>query len=289
MANPLEIRRRIRSVENTRQITRAMQLVAASRMVRAQNAVAAARPYADEIAGVMRRLVDASSEEELPSLLRPRPIERTAFVVITTNRGLCGALNSNTMRLAVGRIEGAQTYAEVSLIVIGRKGQRGLDDLVPVLAAFTEMPDRPSLGHIRPIARMVMDGYQSGEFDEVQLVYPTFVNTLVQRPTAVRLLPLVVPEAREALTPGMDVIYEPDPSSVLGALAPRFVESALFRSVLELVASEQSARMVAMRNATDNAIELVGTLRLAYNKERQARITGEILAIAAAANALVEQ
>jgi F-type H+-transporting ATPase subunit gamma len=289
MANPLEIRRRIRSVENTRQITRAMQLVAASRMARAQSAVAAARPYADEIAEVMRRLVGASGVERLPSLLVSRPIERTVLLVVTTNRGFCGGLNTNTLRLAVERIEGARTYADVSAIVLGRKGLTGLRNLVPIRAAFTELPDRPSLEHVRPIARMVIEGYETGEFDEVQLVYPTFVNTLVQRPTTTRLLPVVVPEAREAHAPGTGVIYEPDAVRVLGELAPRFVESVLFRSVLELAASEQSARMVAMRNATDNATELIGTLRLAYNKERQTRITGEILDIAAAANALAEQ
>jgi F-type H+-transporting ATPase subunit gamma len=289
MANPLELRRRIRSVDNTRQITRAMQLVAASRMRRAQEAVEAARPYDEAIVGMIRRLVEASSSEQLPALLRPRPIKRTAFVVLTTNRGLAGPLNTNTVRHALENITTAQTYAEVSVIVVGRKGDIALRNVTPVLAAFTAVSDRPKVEDILPLAQLVTDGFEAGEFDEVQLVYPQFINTLIQRPTAVRLLPVVVPEDAEARRVEREVIFEPEPESVLSALLPRFVETVLYQALLELTASEHSARMVAMRNATENASELIEALRLAYNKLRQSRITSEIIDIAAGASALAEQ
>ncbi len=286
MPSPLELRQRIRSVRNTRQITRAMQLVAASRMRRAQEAVEAARPYADEISRMIRRLAEASSPETLPAVLRPRPVTRVAYVVLTTNRGLVGPLNTNMVRLGLERIADAAT--EVSVIVIGRKGQASLQRTVPLAAAFTDIADRPTVEDVLPIARLVIDGYERGEFDEAQLVYPAFVNTLIQRPTAVRLLPVVLPEETDVLAADADVIYEPSPAAVLDAILPRFIETVLYRAVLELSASEQSARMVAMRNATDNATELIESLSLAYNKLRQARITNEIIDISAGANALAE-
>ena len=287
MANPLELRRRIRSVENTRQITRAMQLVAASRMRRAQDAADAARPYAREVLDMMHQLVAATGDDLLPPLLRPRPVERSAYVVMTTNRGLCGALNTNVVRRAMEDIEPVRASAEVSVIVIGRRGRTALARLVPMLAAFTDISDRPTSADIVPIARMVIDGYLAGDFDEVQLVYPEFVNTLTQRPTSVRLLPVVLPEDAEPRD--ADVIFEPDPASVLEALVPRYIETELYQSLLELTASEQSARMVAMRAATENASELIDALGLTYNKLRQAKITSEIIDIASGANALAQR
>ena len=287
MANPLELRRRIRSVENTRQITRAMQLVAASRMRRAQEAADAARPYAREVLEMMHQLVAATGDDLLPPLLRARPVERSAYVVMTTNRGLCGALNSNVIRRAMEEIEPVRASAEVSVIVIGRRGRIALARLVPMLAAFTDISDRPTSADIVPIARMVIDGYLAGDFDEVQLVYPEFVNTLTQRPTAVRLLPVVLPEDTDPRD--ADVIFEPDPASVLEALVPRYIETELYQSLLELTASEQSARMVAMRAATENASELIDALGLTYNKLRQAKITSEIIDIASGANALAQR
>ena len=287
MANPLELRRRIRSVENTRQITRAMQLVAASRMRRAQDAADAARPYAQEVLGLMQQLVAATGDDLLPPLLRARPVKHSAYVVMTTNRGLCGALNTNVVRQAMEDIEESRASAEVSLIVIGRRGRTSMARLVPMLAAFTDISDRPTAADITPIARLVMDGYLAGDFDEVQVVYPEFVNTLTQRPTAVRLLPVVLPENADPRD--ADVIFEPDPASVLEALVPRFIETELYQSLIELTASEQSARMVAMRAATENASELIDALGLTYNKLRQAKITSEIIDIASGANALAQR
>ncbi|MBM4437507.1 MAG: ATP synthase F1 subunit gamma [Actinobacteria bacterium] len=288
MASALEIRRRIRSVHNTRQITRAMQLVAASRMRRAQEAVRAARPYADCITAMLQRLSEVSDPEQLPPLLRPRPIEKTAYVVMTTNRGLCGALNSNTARLAADRLSVARSYAEVSLIIVGKKGHAALRGLAQLKASFVDIADRPSIEDIAPVGRLLVEDFEQGTYDEVQLVYPRFVNTLMQEATAIRLLPVAVPEAAAARSVRVQFLYEPDPVTVLGAMIPRFIETVLYRVMLELAASEQSARMVAMRNATDNATEVIRTLQLAYNKERQAGITREILDIAAGANALAE-
>ena len=287
MANPLELRRRIRSVENTRQITRAMQLVAASRMRRAQDAADAARPYAQEVLGLMQQLVAATGDDLLPPMLRARPVKHSAYVVMTTNRGLCGALNTNTVRQAMDDIEESRASAEVSVVVIGRRGRVALARLVPMIAAFTDITDRPTAADIIPIARMVMDGYLAGDFDEVQIVYPEFVNTLTQRPKSLRLLPVVLPE--ESDPRDADVIFEPDPASVLEALVPRFIETVLYETLLELTASEHSARMVAMRAATENASELIDALGLTYNKLRQAKITSEIIDIASGANALAQR
>ncbi|MCY3956942.1 MAG: ATP synthase F1 subunit gamma [Chloroflexi bacterium] len=287
MASPLELRRRIRSVDNTRQITRAMQLVAASRMRRAQEAVQAARPYATHISGMIERLVLATGNDRLPPILQPRPIERTAFLVLTTNRGLAGPLNTNIVRTAVSEIDATSDAIEISVVVVGKKGHLALRGLYTLSAVFTDISDQPSVLDIAPVTQLLVDGYERGDFDEVRMVYPEFVNILTQQPRVVRLFPVVLPEvqqdAREA-----DIIFEPDPASVLEALIPRFVEMTVYRAMLELAASEQSARMVAMRAATENATELIEGLRLAYNKLRQARITSEIIDIASGANALAD-
>ena len=287
MANPLELRRRIRSVDNTRQITRAMQLVAASRMRRAQEAVQAARPYATHIAGMIERLVLATGNDRLPALLQPRPIKRTAFLVLTTNRGLAGPLNTNIVRAVVNEAEATSDAVEISVVVVGRKGHLALRGLYTLAAVFTEISDRPNVAEITPLARLLIDGYEQGEFDEVRMVYPEFINILTQQPRVVRLFPVVMPETHQKARE-TDIIFEPDPSTVLEALIPRFVEMTVYRAMLELAASEQSARMVAMRAATENATEIIEGLRLAYNKLRQSRITSEIIDIAAGANALAD-
>ena len=287
MASPLELRRRIRSVDNTRQITRAMQLVAASRMRRAQEAVQAARPYATHISGMIERLVLATGNDRLPPILQPRLIERTAFLVLTTNRGLAGPLNTNIVRTTVNEIEAASDAVEISVVVVGKKGHLALRGLYTLSAVFSDISDQPSVNDIAPVTQLLVDGYERGDFDEVRMVYPEFVNILTQQPRVVRLFPVVLPEvqqdAREA-----DIIFEPDPASVLQALIPRVVEMTVYRAMLELAASEQSARMVAMRAATENATELIEGLRLAYNKLRQSRITSEIIDIASGANALAD-
>ncbi len=264
-----------------------MQLVAASRMRRAQEAVQAARPYATHIAGMIERLVLATGNDRLPALLQPRPIKRTAFLVLTTNRGLAGPLNTNIVRAVVNEAEATSDAVEISVVVVGRKGHLALRGLYTLAAVFTEISDRPNVAEITPLARLLIDGYEQGEFDEVRMVYPEFINILTQQPRVVRLFPVVMPETHQKARE-TDIIFEPDPSTVLEALIPRFVEMTVYRAMLELAASEQSARMVAMRAATENATEIIEGLRLAYNKLRQSRITSEIIDIAAGANALAD-
>ena len=287
MPNPLELRRRIRSVDNTRQITRAMQLVAASRMRRAQEAVESARPYAQHMTEVVHRLVRASGSDSLPPLFRPRPIERTAFVVMTTNRGLAGPLNTNIVRAAVSEIAEIGDADKISLLVVGRKGQAALAGSYKIDAAFNEISDQPTLTDVVPVVKAVAAGYRTGEFDEVRVIYPEFVNTLIQRPSSIRALPVLLSDEHQQARE-LNMILEPDASTVLEAIVPKYVEMTLYRALLELVASEQSARMVAMRAATENATEIIEGLRRAYNKLRQARITNEIIDIASGANALAD-
>lgn len=286
MPNPLELRTRIKSVDNTRQITRAMQLVAASRMRRAQEAVESSRPYSRHMTDVVHRLVQAYGSESLPPLLRPRPIKRTAIVVMTTNRGLAGPLNTNIVRAAISEID-ELGGDRISLMVVGRKGQAALASSHNIQMVFNEMSDQPTRADVAPIVQAVTAGYREGDFDEVRVVYPEFVNTLTQRPSSSRVMPVLLAgeqqQARE-----LDMILEPDASTVLEAIVPKYVEMTFYRALLELAASEQSARMVAMRAATENATELIESLRRAYNKLRQARITSEIIDIASGAKALAD-
>jgi F-type H+-transporting ATPase subunit gamma len=294
MASLRDIRRRIRSVKNTAQITRAMQMVAASRMRRAQQHVLAARPYAESMRSLISELALAPSSADVqhPLLVR-RPVDTVGVIILTSDRGLCGALNTNVIRratqliLEVGerRQEVNPALAqEVEVITIGRKGQdfmarRGQK----LLATFTQLGDQPAYMDLIGIARAVMDSYMTGVMDECWLVYPTFVNTLVQRPVVEELLPI---QPSERVAKPLDYIYEPDPAEILGDLLPRYVEVSIYQAVLETIASEHSARMIAMRNATENANDLVQSLTLSYNKARQAAITREVIEIAAAAEAM---
>jgi|SRR5581483_10277562 len=309
MATAREIRRRIASIGNIQQITRAMELIAVTRLRRAQQRVLASRPYADKMRQVLGDLVErvslgagdlAEQEGKLPEqeglhpLLERRPVARTAVLLLTTDRGLCGALNTNTVRTALQYVYGQQNQGRtVDLVVVGRKGVQALRRLpVSVIAQFTQLGDYPNLTRVTPIARVVMDGFIGRQFDEVVLVYPRFVSTLRQEPTVVPLLPIQPPaRATGAGERGprqheVDYIYEPSPREVLAALLPRFVEVQVYQSVLEMIASEFSAKMVAMRNATDNAGELLNDLRLGYNKARQATITREIIEVSSGAAAL---
>jgi F-type H+-transporting ATPase subunit gamma len=286
---PREIRRRIRSIKNTAQITRAMEMVAASKMRRAQQAVLAARPYADRIRAMLGDLAAMTSPaEEVRAfpLLQRRPVKRIQLILVTSDRGLAGALNTNVIRRAVDFItrERSEPIEHFDIVAIGRKGR---DFLVrygwPMIAEFTRITDRPSVEAIRPIVELATQDFISGRVDAVFVVYTHFINTLRQEPRVFQLLPIEPPEESGAIS---DYIFEPDPATVLEALLPRFLEMQLYRILLEASASEHSARMVAMRNATQNALDLVAELTLTYNKARQAQITREVSEIAAGANAL---
>jgi len=271
-------------VQNTAKITRAMEMIAASKMRRTQERSLAGRPCSEK----MRQIVaDLAALPEvsgaLHALLLRRPVTRIAIVHITPDRGLCGGLNTSLNRLTANFM--LEQTVPVTLINVGRKGldfmRRSGRDIV---AEFTQLGDRPSLLDTLPISRVVIDDYSSGAVDLVYLAYARFVSTMIQTPVLQPLLP--VEPAGIPQTENVGYIYEPSPDVVLAALLPRFVEMQVYHAILESIASEQSARMVAMRNATDNAGELIDDLTLLYNKARQESITKEILDIAGGAAAL---
>lgn len=275
MPSVRDIRRRIRSVENTGKVTNAMSLIAASKMRRAQLAVTDGRPYAEKIHEVIATLAAQPTDDEtVHPLLERRPVNTVGMVVITPDRGLAGGMHANINRQVARFILGSD--ATVRSIVVGRKGR---DFLVrytdTVQAVFTDLSDRVSLADTTAISRLVIDGYTEGQFDEVHLAYMRFVSTVQQEPIIERILP-VEPAALESAQ-RVGYIYEPDPTTVLSALLPQFVEMQVYHAILESIASEQSARMVAMRNATDNANQLASDLTLVMNKLRQDSITNELL------------
>jgi F-type H+-transporting ATPase subunit gamma len=297
MPSTREVRRRIRSVKNMAQITKAMQMVASSKMRRAQDRVQEARPYSDQIRALVSRLANATGEDlgEGVALLKKRPVRTIGIIVVTPDRGLCGALPSNINRRAAltAREESAELAqhgqnAGVDFIAVGRKGR----DFVirtqqNMIAEFVNYGDKPSLADARAIAQVAVDAFQKGEVDVVYLVYPQFVNTVTQRPISVQLLPVQPPESSEEdKQKSIEYIYEPDARSIFEALLPRYVDVLVYQSLLETIASFYSAQMVAMKNATDNAKELTQDLTLAYNKARQAAITTQILEVVAGAGAL---
>jgi F-type H+-transporting ATPase subunit gamma len=285
-----EIRGRIGSIRNISQITRAMELVAASRMKRAQDAILAARPYAEELHDALARVTAALGEEVDPLLAR-RPLRRVGLIVMTTDRGLAGALDANTVRAALRYVasEAAGKNVEVEAITVGRKGRDQIRRAgIPIAAHFPRLGDRPSFSDVTPIARLVTEDYLAEKYDQIAIVYPRFVSTLSQRPEVLTILPVQLPSelsAEDAAT-NDEYLFEPSPEAVLGRLLPHYVAIDMYRAVLESNASEQSARMIAMRNATDNAGELMDDLTLVYNKTRQATITREMIEIASGAEAL---
>ncbi len=276
MPSVRDIRRRIRSVENTGKVTNAMSLIAASKMRRAQMAVTEGRPYAEKIREVIAELAaqPAGDDDVAHPLLQVRPVNRATMVVITPDRGLAGGMHATINRRVAQFI--LDSPATVRSIVVGRKGR---DFMVrytdTVQAVFTDLGDQVALADTTAISRLVIDGYTAGETDEVYLAYMRFVSTMQQEPVVERVLPVEPAELDNAQRVGY--IYEPDAATVLSALLPQFVEMQVYHAVLESIASEQSARMVAMRNATDNANQLASDLTLVMNKLRQDGITNELL------------
>jgi len=284
MANIRLIGRRIRGVQSTSKITRAMEMIATSKMRRAQEAGLAGRPYDEKIQQVIADLAAIQTGEALHPLLQRREVSKIAIVHITPDRGLCGGLNANINRRTAAFI--LEQSIPVSIVAVGRKGidfmRRHARE---IRAEFTRLGDRPELFDTLPISRVVIDDYTNGLVDMVYLVYARFVSTMTQTPVIEQILP-IEPAVLPALE-NVDYIYEPSSVAVLGELLPRFVEMQVYHAILESIASEQSARMVAMRNATDNANELIEDLTLMYNKARQEAITKELLDIAGGAEAVV--
>jgi F-type H+-transporting ATPase subunit gamma len=283
MATTREIRRHIRSIKNISQVTRAMEMVSASKMMRAQSQVISARPYADKTWEILTHLACLPTSGQLHPLLEQRPIRRVGLVVLTSDRGLCGGLNNNVIRLATQFILGQEN--PVRVVAAGKTGRDALARLnVDIIAEFTKLPDPPSYVDVTPIARVTMDDFVGGEVDRVHVAFNRFVNTLTQESTFRTLLPLTSECGVEEV--GREYIYEPDPDTLLDELLPRFTEDQIYQMVLESLASEHSARMVAMRNANENANEMIADLTFTFNQVRQTAITREMLEIAAGAAAL---
>ena len=276
MPSVRDMRRRIHSVQNTGKVTNAMSLIAASKMRRAQQAVTQGRPFAEKIQEIITHLAAQPGDDEgtVHPLLQVRPVQRVGILVISPDRGLCGGMHANLNRV-VGQFMLEQTVP-ITAIVAGRKSR---DFMVrsgqEVKAVFTELPDRPVLADTIAISHLVIDSYSEGEVDEVHLAFTRFASTLSQVPVIEKLLPV----APASLTGSEKVgyIYEPDSLAVLGSLLPRYVEMEVFHALLESNASEQSSRMVAMRNATENANELMNDMTLVMNRIRQDGITNELL------------
>ena len=282
-----KLRGRIRSVGNTAKVTRAMELVSASKMRRAQQRALAARPYAELMRGVLARLsgyAATADSETLHPLLRERRVQRFALVHVTADRGLAGGLNSNMNRRGASlALEHQPGVDEVSVVAVGRKGRDFFRRSgFPLLAEFSAMGDRPGQADVLPIARIVMEDYVAERLDQVYIGYQRFVSTGVQRPTVRRLLP-VRPEEGDAeggaARLARQFLFEPSPQALLETLLPRYIEMQILEALLDSVASEHSARMVAMHQATEAAQEMVSELTLTYNKARQDQITSELLDI----------
>jgi F-type H+-transporting ATPase subunit gamma len=294
-----EIRRRIRSVKSIAQVTRAMQMVAASKMRRAQEQVLATRPYSEKAWQILSNLATQRGVDETvhPLLQVREEIETVGMVLITADKGLCGSYNHNMVQQAWQFIQ--DLSSPVQLVTVGKRGRDVMWRLgQTIVAEFSDLPPTPGLLDITPIAHTSIDGFVSGQFDAVYLAHTDFINTLTQRPAIWQLLPIrplqlgvsPVSEHRGDLRGSgtVEYIYEPDPLTILNTVLPRFTELQIYQAVLEAVASEHSARMVAMRNATENANELVADLTLTYNRARQEAITEEMLDIVGGAEALAK-
>ena len=280
MASQREIRRRIAAVKNIKQITRAMQFVAASKLKRAQDATLSARPYSQKIDELIADLAVVIGPDDHPLLAR-RDEGKRLIVLITSDRGLAGPFNTNTIRFAAQEI--TTHSGDLAVVTVGRKGRDAMRRArVPMEAHFEGFGDRPTFADVLPLARLITDDFLAGTYARVDVIFSQFVSTLTQRPSLDRLLPIEPAEDTEGI-PGNQFIFEPNPGAVLEQLLPRYIAARLFQAVLENKASEESSRMVAMRNATDNAEDLIQDYTLAYNKVRQANITREMIEIASGA------
>jgi len=296
LANLRDLRTRIASVQNTQKITKAQELVSAAKMRRALRAMEASRPYSEGIARMLSRLASRKLDATHP-FLEQREVKTRGLILVTADRGLAGGLNINAIRAANRLIQSSNT--PVKLVSIGRKGRDYFKRFsarsgkgVELIADRSMVGDRPPLADIRPAVTVAMQEFMEGKVDEVWLVYTRYINPVSQQPTTVRLIPPELPEAPDATDKkhGPESLYEFDPSAeeVLGALLPRYVESQVYHALLENQASEQGARMTAMRSASDNAIALIGDLTLVRNKLRQATITNELMEIVGGAEALAQ-
>ena len=287
-----EVRVKIKSVQNTRKITKAMEMVAASKMRRAQERMRAARPYAEKVRAITTNLSQANPEYSHPFLIARAPVRTVGVILVTTDKGLCGGLNTNVMRLFTQQLREWQSAGVVvKACAIGNKGLQLLNRLgVDVVSQLVQMGDKPHLDQLVGPVKVLLDAYERGEIDAIQLAFSRFVNTMKQEPVLEALIPLGAQAMRttdeERKEYGWDYIYEPDAKPVIDALLVRYVEALVYQAVAENMASEQSARMVAMKSASDNAKTVINELQLVYNKSRQAAITKELSEIVGGAAAV---
>ncbi len=287
MAVGKEIRTKISSIQNTQKITRAMEMVAASKMRKTQDRMQSTRPYAKKISQIIHHLAHAHPEYKHPYLLE-RDVKRVGVILVSSDRGLCGGLNSNLFRKTIEQFkEWDSKGIEIDVCAIGQKGAGFLGRIgANLVAQATKLGDTPHLEDLLGTVKVMLDAYDEGTIDELYVVYNEFVNTMTQEPTVQQMIPVKVEELEEELSTHWDYIYEPDSKEVLEALLTRYIESIVFQGVMENNASEQSARMVAMKSASDNAGTLIDELQLIYNKARQASITQELSEIVAGAAAV---
>lgn len=290
MAAGKEIRTKIKSVENTRKITKAMEMVAASKMRKAQERMKAARPYAEKIARVATHLAYAHTEYKHPFVIARDTVKRVGVIVVSSDKGLCGGLNTNAFRMVVTQMKQWEAAGVgIDITAIGNKSLGFMQRLGSnVVSQLTGLGDTPHMEKLIGPVKVMLDAYLEGKIDGLYIVYNRFVNTMKQEPTLTQLLPLAkMEDAEEAsLKTHWDYLYEPDAKPVVDAMLMRYIESLVYQGVAENIACEQSARMVAMKAASDNAKDVIGELKLVYNKTRQAAITKELSEIVAGAAAV---
>ncbi|MEW5769227.1 MAG: F0F1 ATP synthase subunit gamma [Pseudomonadota bacterium] len=288
MAAGKEIRTKIKSVENTRKITRAMEMVAAAKMRKAQERMRHARPYAEKIARMAAHFSQAHPEYRHPFVVARENVKRVGLILVTTDKGLCGGLNTNALRLALNKLKGwDEEKVEADVCVIGSKGLGFVQRLGANIASqVTGLGDTPHMEKLIGPVQVMLDAYKEGRIDALYLIYSRFISTMKQEPAIKQLVPLSSEEAVEHAEYHWDYIYEPDAKGVVDSLMVRYIEALIYQAVAENMACEQSARMVAMKAASDNAKNVIGELKLVYNKTRQAAITQEISEIVAGAAAV---
>ncbi len=286
MAVGKEIRTQIKSVKNTQKITRAMEMVAASKMRKAQERMTASRPYADKIRNVIGHLAHAHPEYNHPYLTSHDEVKRVGYIVISSDRGLCGGLNPNLFRATINSAkEWKEKGVESIYSIIGSKALSFFKRFADIKAQITQLGDTPSVNDIIGNVKVMLDAYDKGEIDRLYVVHNEFVNTMTQAPRVQQLLPIVASDEKE-LEHHWDYLYEPEAKDVLDALMTRYIESLVYQGLVENIACEQAARMVSMKSASDNAGSVIDDLELVYNKARQAAITQEISEIVAGASAV---
>ena len=289
MASGKEIRGKIKSVENTKKITKAMEMVAASKMRKAQDRMRAARPYSEKIRNITANLSQANPEDTHPFMVQQDQSKKVGLIVVTTDKGLCGGLNTNVLRLVTNKLRELEAKgSKIEAVAIGNKGLGFLNRIgAPVVSHAVQLGDTPHLDKLIGPVKVLLDAYQEGKLDAVYLSYTKFINTMKQEPVIEQLLPLTSDKlATDKNAHSWDYLYEPDAATVIDELLIRYVEALIFQAVAENMASEQSARMVAMKSASDNAGNVIGELKLVYNKTRQAAITKELSEIVAGAAAV---